>query len=210
MSCGCVAAGDKKLSELFGDHDQLIVVHFMFPPEWERGCSSCSLWADGYSGNVAHINRKAAFVAVGKAPIHKISSFKEWKGWAFPFYSSGKNTFNRDFGVEFTPDEVRARVACCWSLVVHCLGHVHRSGGSVADAPGSWLPPCQVSSGAKLFNYGRTFPVTQGPGYSVFFKGPDGTVYHTYSTYARGMEQVRPAGLGCRLCNADGVQVTGP
>lgn len=143
-------SGPVKMSDLFGDKDQLILVHFMFDPAWEKGCSSCSLWADGYSGIQAHITRKAGFAVVGKAPQAKLAEFAKWKGWTFPFISSNGNTFNRDMGVEFTPEEIAAK-------------HTR-------------------------FNYGRAFPASQAPGYSVFFKDAEGKVYHTYSTYARGME----------------------
>lgn len=130
------------------------MVHFMFDNAWDKGCSSCSLWADGYTGTVAHVQRKAAFVVVVHAEYEKMAEFMKWKGWSFPAVSSAGSTFNRDFGVSFTPDE--------------------------------------ISSGAGVFNYGRPFPASEGPGYSIFHKGSDGVVYHTYSTYARGMELMSP------------------
>lgn len=99
-----------RLSELFGDeHDSLIVVHFMFDPAWERGCKSCSLWGDGYDGIMAHLNRKAAFTCVSMAPPEKIAEFKAFKGWSFPWVSSGGNSFNADYGVHFTPEEIEAK-----------------------------------------------------------------------------------------------------
>lgn len=107
-------AGEVKLSELFGAHDQLVVQHFMFPTEWEKACASCSMWADGYVGMLPHLSRKMALALVAQAPQAKLAPFKKWKGWTVPMVSSARNTFNKDFGVEFTGDEVRACpvVAC--------------------------------------------------------------------------------------------------
>ena len=42
--------GQRSLAQLFGDHDQLIVQHFMYGPDWEEGCPSCSFWADSFNG----------------------------------------------------------------------------------------------------------------------------------------------------------------
>jgi predicted dithiol-disulfide oxidoreductase (DUF899 family) len=94
--------GTLSLSDLFGPNRQLIVQHFMFAPEWEKPCKSCSFWADGYNGIVAHLaQRDTAFVAVSRAPIEKLEARKRQMGWTFPWVSSGNGDFNYDFAVSF-------------------------------------------------------------------------------------------------------------
>ena len=94
--------GPLTLSDLFGPHRQLIVQHFMFAPEWEKPCKSCSFWADGYNGIVAHLaQRDTAFVAVSRAPLEKLEARKRKMGWTFPWVSSGGSEFSYDFDVSF-------------------------------------------------------------------------------------------------------------
>uniref|UniRef100_A0A7S0G4N1 Thioredoxin domain-containing protein n=1 Tax=Rhodosorus marinus TaxID=101924 RepID=A0A7S0G4N1_9RHOD len=94
--------GPKKLSELFGANSQLIVQHFMFGPEWEEGCPSCSFWADGFDPMIIHVNhRDASFVACSRAPVEKLETFKERMGWKFEWVSALNNSFNYDFNVYF-------------------------------------------------------------------------------------------------------------
>ena len=100
------AEGPLTLSDLFGPHRQLIVQHFMFAPEWEKPCKSCSFWADGYNGIVAHLaQRDTAFVAVSRAPIEKLEARKRKMGWTFRWVSSGGTDFSYDFAVSFREGE---------------------------------------------------------------------------------------------------------
>ncbi len=102
-------AGEKSLADLFGNATQLIVQHFMLGDGWDAGCPSCSFWADGYDGAVAHMNqRDAAFVAVSAAPLEQIEAFKARMGWRFEWVSSRGSRFNRDFHVSFTESELRS------------------------------------------------------------------------------------------------------
>jgi predicted dithiol-disulfide oxidoreductase (DUF899 family) len=102
--------GKKTLAELFGPRGQLLVYHFMFPASWEAGCKSCSFWADGYDGMRPHLAaRDVTLVAVSKAPLAKLVAFRKRMGWSFPWVSSAENSFNRDFGVTITPDEIASR-----------------------------------------------------------------------------------------------------
>lgn len=148
------AKGACTLSELFGDASQLIVQHFMLGPEWEAGCPSCSLWADGFNGTPVHMaQRDATFVAVSSAPLAKIEAYKARMGWTFEWVSCAGDTFNRDYHASFTQAE--------------------------------------IDSGAVDYNFGQSsFPVTEAPGVSVFHKLDDGTVCHTYSCYARGLDML--------------------
>ncbi len=144
-------SGPVSLKELFDGKDQLITYHFMFDPEWEAGCKSCSFIADHIDPSAVHIaERDVALAIVSKAPIEKLQSFKKRMSWRFSWVSSAGSEFNRDFHVSFTDEEL--------------------------DSKG-------------YYNFREQgFPCREAPGISVFAKGDDGAIYHTYSAYARGLE----------------------
>ena len=99
--------GKVRLADLFGPHSQLIVYHFMFGPDWEAGCKSCSFWADNFNSIIIHLNqRDVAMVAISRAPLARLEAFKRRMGWSFEWVSSHGNDFNRDFAVSFTADEL--------------------------------------------------------------------------------------------------------
>ncbi len=99
--------GEKSLSDLFGTRSQLIVQHFMFAPDWEEGCTSCSFWADGYDGFQVHLaNRDATMVSVSNAPLDKLHAYRDRMGWSFDWVSSFGGDFNHDFNVSFTAEQI--------------------------------------------------------------------------------------------------------
>jgi len=99
--------GKETLADLFGGRSQLIVYHFMFGPEWEEGCKSCSFLADHIDGSVVHLaHRDVTFVVISRAPLAKIDAFKKRMGWCFKWVSSYDNDFNFDYHVSFPNDEV--------------------------------------------------------------------------------------------------------
>jgi predicted dithiol-disulfide oxidoreductase (DUF899 family) len=99
--------GAESLAELFGGRSQLIVYHFMFNPEWEAGCKSCSFWADSFERNVVHLNhRDVTLVAISRAPLGKIEAFRKRMGWTFKWLSSAANDFNFDYQVSFRPEQL--------------------------------------------------------------------------------------------------------
>ena len=101
--------GERSLGDLFGPHSQLIVQHFMYGPDWEAGCPSCSFWADGYDPHIVHLaHRDAAMVTVSNTSLEKIDAYKARMGWSFPWVSSMGSDFNRDFAVTFTADEMQS------------------------------------------------------------------------------------------------------
>ncbi|HEV3422037.1 MAG TPA: thioredoxin family protein [Candidatus Acidoferrum sp.] len=146
-------AGKKSLADLFDGRSQLAVYHFMFGPEWPEGCPSCSMVGDGIDGVLPHLlQRDVTFSAISLAPLPKIEAFKTRMGWRFPWASSSGSTFNQDFRVSFTREE--------------------------------------LASG-KIYNYGTVgFPAEEAPGFSVFANDASGSVYHTYSTFGRGLEEL--------------------
>jgi predicted dithiol-disulfide oxidoreductase (DUF899 family) len=150
------AEGRRTLRQLFDGRSQLVVYHFMFEPDWDEGCKSCSFWADSFDPNVVHLKaRDVTLVAVSRAPYRKIAAYRDRMGWSFPWFSSGESGFNVDFGVTFAADE-------------------------------------QERDGA--YNYGTQAPqMAEREGVSVFAMDADGRVFHTYSTYARGIDLLNTA-----------------
>lgn len=99
--------GKEPLADLFDGRSQLIVYHFMFGPEWQEGCPSCSFNMDHTDAALVHLaQRDVTFLAVSRAPFPKIEAFKKRMGWRFKWVSSNQNDFNRDYHVSFTKDEM--------------------------------------------------------------------------------------------------------
>jgi predicted dithiol-disulfide oxidoreductase (DUF899 family) len=104
--------GKQTLSDLFDGRTQLIVYHFMYDPNWDAGCPSCSFWADNFNGIVVHLNqRDVTMIAVSRAPYSKIDEYKKRMGWNFKWVSSYDNDFNFDYHVSFTPKELSEKKA---------------------------------------------------------------------------------------------------
>jgi predicted dithiol-disulfide oxidoreductase (DUF899 family) len=98
--------GKVTLAELFSGKNQLIVQHFMFGPDWNEGCPSCSFWTDNFNGVDVHLaQRDTAFVLVSRAPLDKLEAYRNRMGWTVRWVSSLGNDFNFDYGVSFKPDE---------------------------------------------------------------------------------------------------------
>ena len=103
------AAGAASFADLFAGRRQLVVYHFMFAPEWELGCRSCSFWADNFNGIVPHLNaRDVSLVAISRAPLAKLEQQARRLGWTFPWVSSVGNDFNYDYRVSFAPEALAA------------------------------------------------------------------------------------------------------
>lgn len=99
--------GAETLPELFAGKSQLIVYHFMFDPAWEAGCKSCSFWADNFNGIDVHLrHRDTEFVAISRTPYPKLEAYRRRMGWSFKWLSSFGSSFNYDYHVSFTPEQV--------------------------------------------------------------------------------------------------------
>ncbi len=123
--------GKQTLAELFGAKSQLFVYHFMFAPEDQEGCPSCSFWADHYDGAGLHLpHRDVSFVAVSRAPFDKIERFKRRMGWRFKWVSSANTDFNYDLGVSFSPDQLE-RGTLLYNVGTANPGMPDREGASV-------------------------------------------------------------------------------
>ncbi|HEY0850510.1 MAG TPA: DUF899 domain-containing protein [Bradyrhizobium sp.] len=120
--------GKAGLADLFKGRPQLIVQHFMFAPDWDAGCKSCSFWADGFERMIPHLAaRDTTLVAVSRAPLAKLEAFRKRMGWTFDWYSSEGGEFNYDFAVSFTPEQIKAG---------HSSYNFSTSGFGIEDAPG--------------------------------------------------------------------------
>ena len=158
--------GKTTLAELFEGRSQAVVYHFMFAPDWERPCRSCSFWTDSFNAVVTHLNhRDVTFVAISRAPSEKLEAFKRRMGWNFKWLSSGNNEFNYDYRVSFTPEALK--------------GGAEYNYGKLADF-------------AQQNDLSET-DVSDLPGVSVFYKDAGGSIYHTYSAYGRGIDILNTA-----------------
>ena len=163
-------AGTVSLADLFQGRSQLLVYHFMFGPDYTAGCPSCSMIADGFNGFTVHLaNHDVLLWAVSRAPLAKLQAYKARMGWTFPWASSVAGEFNRDFHVWFTQEEERA------GLVEY---NYHR------EAP--VLERREMQHAAMCGTDAATY-LRERPGMSSFVL-EDGAVYHTYSTFARGLD----------------------
>jgi predicted dithiol-disulfide oxidoreductase (DUF899 family) len=165
--------GSASLAGLFRGRSQLIVYHFMFGPDYKAGCPSCSAIADGFNGFVVHLeNHDVAMTAISRAPLEKLQAFKRRMGWTFPWASSFGSDFNGDFSVRFT-EEQQAREGIEYNYRREAPGVPKSNDGSA---------PFAAVAGTDPATFTR-----ERPGMSAFAL-EDGVVYHTYSTYARGLD----------------------
>jgi len=168
--------GSASLKDLFGDRSQLLVYHFMFGPDYEAGCPSCSMIADGFNGFAVHLaNHDVGLWAVSRAPLKKLQAYKQRMGWTFPRASSHGDDFNFDFNVSITEDQQRAGG----------VEYNYQRGGHPLTAA-SQVPEPVERFAASCGTDGRTY-MRDRPGMSAFAI-EDGVVYHAYSTYARGLD----------------------
>ena len=171
--------GSASLADLFRGHSQLLVYHFMFGPDWRAGCPTCSSIADGFNGFVVHLaNHDVMLWAVSRAPLAKLQAYKRRMGWTFPWASSLASDFNYDFDASYTEEQQRSGA----------IEHNYRrepvfqwragqeGGGEGAEA--EFAAMCGIDT--PTYHRDR-------PGMSAFAL-EDGVVYHTYSTYERGVD----------------------
>jgi predicted dithiol-disulfide oxidoreductase (DUF899 family) len=168
-------AGTGTLPDLFRGRSQLLVYHFMFGPDYTAGCPSCSSIADGFDGFSVHLaNHDVTLSAVSRAPLAKLQAFKRRMGWSFPWASSFGGEFNFDFNVSITEEQQRA-------------GGVEYNYERGTHAIDQKEPPEIAKQIAKGCGVDAPTFLRDRPGMSAFAM-EDGVIYHTYSTYARGLD----------------------
>ena len=101
--------GPRGLTDLFQGRSQLFVQHFMLTPGSDHICPGCSIMADSVDGARQHFEQAdLSFVAISRAPLAEIEPVRRRMGWTFPWVSSAGTSFNYDFGVSFTPEQIKA------------------------------------------------------------------------------------------------------
>jgi predicted dithiol-disulfide oxidoreductase (DUF899 family) len=164
--------GRASLADLFRGRSQLLVYHFMFGPEYTAGCPTCSSIADGFDGFVVHLaNHDVTLAAVSRAPLAKLQAYKRRMGWSFPWASSFGSDFNYDFQVTFTEEQQQSGA----------VEYNFRAMDTRSD----------LSDAQTRAVYGTDVATTmqEAPGMSAFAL-EDGVVYHTYSAYTRGLDDL--------------------
>jgi predicted dithiol-disulfide oxidoreductase (DUF899 family) len=173
--------GSASLADLFRGRSQLLVYHFMFGPDYTAGCPSCSAIADGFNGFSVHLaNHDVMLWAVSRAPLAKLQEYKRRMGWTFPWASSLGSDFNFDFNVWFT--EVQQREGSIEYNYRSEAAWQQREGSESGSGEGP-VAELAAMTGTDAATYTR-----DRPGMSAFVLEDGGIVYHTYSTYARGLD----------------------
>jgi len=172
-------AGSASFADLFEGRSQLLVYHFMFGPDYKAGCPSCSAIADGFNGFAVHLaQHDVTLSAVSRAPLAKLQAYKKRMGWTFPWASSAGSDFNFDFNISFTEEQQRDKgIEYNYEREPRMAWRPGKDGGG-ATAEGSFAAMCGTDKPTYL---------RERPGMSAFVL-EDGVVYHTYSTYSRGLD----------------------
>ncbi len=176
--------GNASLPDLFRGRSQLLVYHFMFGPEYKSGCPSCSAIADGFNGIATHLaNHDVMLWTVSRAPLAKLQAYKRRLGWTFPWASSFASDFNADFNVWFSEQQQRE------SGIEYNYQREPALTKSGNDRPAisSRETPDGAAQGAAMTGTDVATYARERPGLSAFVLEDD-VIYHTYSTYSRGLD----------------------
>jgi predicted dithiol-disulfide oxidoreductase (DUF899 family) len=169
--------GSASLKDLFRGNSQLLIYHFMFGPDYTGGCPSCSAIADGFNGFYIHLaNHDVTLSAVSRAPLAKLQAYKRRLGWTFPWASSHGGDFNADFSVRFSEEQQNK------GDIVY---NYRKEDPLTKAAPGTDEGPVgemAAMAGTDVPTFER-----ERPGLSAFALD-DGVIYHTYSSYSRGLD----------------------
>jgi predicted dithiol-disulfide oxidoreductase (DUF899 family) len=157
-------SGTRSLAELFDGSRQLLIYHFMFGPVYTAGCPVCTSIADNLSPNVPHLKaRDTKLMLVSRAPLDKLTPYKQRMGWDIDWASTAGSDFNRDIGFTNTEEELKPFLE-----------------GEI---------PLTVEQNAAMCGTDPAGYVAENPGLSAYVLS-DGVVYRTYVSTARGLEPV--------------------
>lgn len=164
--------GEADLKDLFRGRSQLLVYHLMFGPDYSAACPSCSMIADGFDGFWPHLAHHDVMLwAISRAPLEKIQAYRKRMGWSFPWASSNESDFNFDFFVGLSEDQQDKGYS-------YNFEDRPPIPANASTSPAGHAAMCGVDL--------RTY-LKELPGMSAFVIEGD-EVYHTYSTYARGLD----------------------
>jgi predicted dithiol-disulfide oxidoreductase (DUF899 family) len=174
--------GSASLKDLFRGRSQLLIYHLMFGLEFKAACKTCSTIADGFNGFAVHLaNHDVMLGAVSRAPLAKIQEYKRRMGWTFPWASSHGGDFNYDFGASFTEEQQReGRIEYNYRREPPLQSR--QDEGMTTRMEGNPVADSSAGTGVDVPTY-----IRERPGMSAFVL-EGGVVYHTYSTYARGLD----------------------
>jgi predicted dithiol-disulfide oxidoreductase (DUF899 family) len=178
--------GSASLADLFRGRSQLLVYHFMFGPDFTAGCPACSSIADGFNGIAVHLaNHDVMLTAVSRAPLAMLQAYQRRMGWTFPWVSSFGGDFNSDFGVWYS-EQQQQEGSIDYNYRRESPAREPLAGKDVQEweVVNDQGPVAQVAAmaGTDVATFTR-----ERPGMSAFALD-GGAVYHTYSTYARGLD----------------------
>ena len=156
--------GKRTLAELFDGRSQLLAYNVMFGPDYTLGaCPGCTSLADGLDGSLVHLNhRDVTLICFSRAPIERLTAYKQRMGWEFPYVSTYENDFAFDFGLALTGEQLQ-QVPEVEQLI---------------ESPPDWLEEWSDQVGAPL-----EVGLQENPSWIVFARD-DGAVYHTYTVSA--------------------------
>ena len=175
--------GSASLADLFRGRSQLLVYHFMFGPDFSAGCPSCSSIADGFNGIAVHLaNHDVMLWAVSRAPLPKLQAYKHRMGWTFPWASSVGGDFNFDFCASYTEEQQREG-----GIEYNYRREAPLRTRGLEGAEISRATPDGPATFAAMCGTDAATYIRERPGVSAFALD-GGIVYHTYSTYARGLD----------------------
>ena len=173
-------AGSASLADLFQGRSQLLVYHFMFGPDYAAGCPSCSAIADGFDGSVVHLaHHDVTLMAISRAPLAKLRAYKQRMGWRFPWASSFGTDFSFDLQTAWTEEQQQEQPGAA-PVEYNFRPEDQRS----LLAAGKQGLPAEIAA-----TTGTDWPtyIRERQGVSAFVL-ESGVVYHTYSSYARGVD----------------------
>jgi predicted dithiol-disulfide oxidoreductase (DUF899 family) len=173
--------GKASLADLFKGRSQLLIYHLMLGPDYTAACPHCSAIADGFNGFWIHLaNHDVMLWGVSRAPLQKLQAYKQRMGWTFPWASSYNSEFNYDFNVSFTKEQQRTgNIEYNYNKGNVSSQQSNINPNDTAPEEGKKIAASTGTDWAKF--------TQEGPGMSAFVLN-DGIVYHTYSSYARGLD----------------------
>ena len=156
--------GKKTLADLFEGRSQLLAYNVMYGPDYSVGaCPGCTSLADGLEGSQVHLNhRDVTLICFSRAPIDRLTAYKERMGWKFPYVSTYETDFPWDFDLAITEQQA---------------AEIPEIQEMLADPP-EWLQDWAKQVGAELKDGLREAPSW------IAFALEDRVVYHTYTVAA--------------------------
>lgn len=175
--------GPRTLAELFDGRSQLVVYHFMFGADWEAGCPTCSSTADSFNGVIAHLGANdVTLICVSRAPLEKLLAYRERMGWSFDWASSIDSDFNFDYGVSAAGAARHEPATPALEANEIALLRLLNEQPAIRENLPLIATRNASASGTDIEGY-----FSQGHGFSAFAREGE-SVYHCYSSYARGTE----------------------